>query len=315
MEPGYGAERQPVRVDTQIAALAATQYGVFRRDQVIALGATRGLIQRRIDGGRWERLSIGVYRLAGSTPSWRQSLLVACFTWGDGTVVSHRSAGALRRFPGFDPVNVEISVPGRRNRKQSGVVHHPRSLPPIDLTVVDGIPVTTVARTLIDLAAIMPADAIEEVLDDALRRNLVSIARVRWRLQESGSRGRAGTRALQAFLDARTGGLSVPQSVFETRFLRLVLDAGIPPPVVQHPVRRDGQVVAIVDFAYPNVRLAIETDGHRYHSGRVDFDRDRARRNALTLLQWRVIHVTWTDLVSRPTHIVEVLRNALHQSM
>ena len=313
MEPGYGAERQPVRVDTQIAALAATQYGVFRRDQVIALGATRGLIQRRVVGGRWERPSIGVYRLAGSIPSWRQSLLVACFTWGDGTVVSHRSAGALWRLPGFAPIHVEISVPGRRNLKQSGVIHRPRSLSPIDVTVVDGIPVTTVARTLIDLAAVMPADAIEEVLDDALRKHLVSISRLRWRLKESGSRGRAGTRALQAFLDARSGTPSVPQSVFETRFLRLILDAGLPPPIVQRPVRRHGQVVAIVDFAYPDVRLAIETDGHRYHSGRADFDRDRARRNALTLLRWHVVHITWTDLVSRPDHVVALVRRALHQ--
>lgn len=70
-------------------------------------------------------------------------------------------------------------------------------------------------------------------------------------------------------------------------------------------------MVAIVDFAYPDQRLAVETDGHRFHSGRADFDHDRARRNELTLLGWRVIHVTWTDLVEQPDTIVKAITTAL----
>lgn len=224
--------------------------------------------------------------------------MAASLAWGPEAVISHRSAAALWRMAGFVADLVELIVPRNRRRALPGIIHRPIALPAGDVTSVDAIPVTTVARTLIDVAGVVPRELLEEALDDALRRKLVSIPRLRWRLQETARMGTPGAAALKALIDARASGEAVPQSVFESRLLRLLRKAGLPEPALQHEIRDNGRLVAVVDFAYPNARLAIEAEGYRWHSGRARFERDLARRNALTGLGWRVIHVAWSDLAA-----------------
>jgi very-short-patch-repair endonuclease len=149
-------------------------------------------------------------------------------------------------------------------------------------------------------------------LDDALRRRLVTLARLRWRLDEVGGMGTPGTTVLRDLMEARSP-TAVPQSVFETRLLRVLRDAGLPLPTLQHEIRHGGRVIARVDFAYPEAKLAIEADGYQWHSGRIAFERDLARRNALTNLSWDVMHVTWSDL-EHPERIVDAIRAALSSS-
>jgi very-short-patch-repair endonuclease len=181
----------------------------------------------------------------------------------------------------------------------------------VDVEVVDAIPVTTVARTLIDLASVCRPDAVEEALDAALRRGLVSLPRLRWRFEELGRMGRPGTKTMRALIDARGPAGPVPDSVFERRLLRVLRRAGLPEPSMHHEIRRAGRLMGVVDYAYPEVRLAIEADGRRWHSGRIRFQRDRVRLNRMTLLGWRVIHVTWEDLVERPGTVTEMITRAL----
>jgi very-short-patch-repair endonuclease len=188
------------------------------------------------------------------------------------------------------------------------VIHH-HALDPVDVMTFEGLPVTTPARTLIDVAAMVDEATLEVALDDALRRGLVSLPRLRWRLEQLTAKGRPGVKPVRSLLEARDH--AVPQSVFETRLRRLMRDAGLPQPVGQYPIRVDGRVLAVVDFAFPQAHLAIEADGYRWHSGRVRFDDDLARRNRLTLLGRRIIHVTWTDLTERPTETVEAIGRAL----
>lgn len=183
-------------------------------------------------------------------------------------------------------------------------------MPDVDRTERNGIPVTTPARTLIDVAAVSPPLAVEEALDDALRRKLVSIPRLRWRLEELNARGRSGITVIRRLLDVRDGLGRVPESVFETRLLRAMHAAGLRP-VLQHEVRARGRLVAIIDFAFPDVKVAIEADGFRWHSGRARWDIDRARRNELTLLGWRIIHVTWTEFARDPESVIDSIRRAL----
>jgi len=183
------------------------------------------------------------------------------------------------------------------------------------MTTVGAIPVTTAARTLFDIAADVAAGVVEEALDDALRRGIVSLPRLQWRLDELGRKGRPGIATMRSLLADR-GGSAVPQSVFETKLLRLLTRSGLPQPVTQHHVKERGRLVAVVDFAFPSARVAVEADGYRWHSGHRRWARDVARRNALTSLGWRVIHVTWNDLTSRPQHIlrsVEALVSARHE--
>jgi putative AbiEi antitoxin of type IV toxin-antitoxin system/uncharacterized protein DUF559 len=310
MKHVLGALSSQESIDRRVERFAGSRYGVITRAEAIAMGAGRRVIGGRISSGRWEVIHPGVYRLAGVPRSWRQELVAACLACGENAAASHRSAGALEVLPGLAPGPVELTVPrGRRVDRPGLLVHQTVKLDAVDVTTIDGIPVTTPTRTIIDLAAILEANHLEEVLDDALRRRLTSIGRLRWRIEALGRRGRPGIRSIDELVRARRG-TGVPGSVLETRFVQLFIKAGLPHPVLQHEIRDNGRLVAIVDLAYPDVKVAVEVDGYRWHSGRARFDRDLARRNALTALGWRVIHATATDLKD-PSVLIDRISRAL----
>jgi hypothetical protein len=312
MTSGIRSPNSPERVDRVLARVAEDQYGLVSRAQVIEAGATNGLIQRRLDAGRWVHLFPGVYRMAGTPASWRQQVLAACLAAGDDAIASHRAAARLWGTAGLGQRVVELSVPHARRVTLPGVrIHRTRDLPRIDLTVRDGIPVTTIERTLIDLAAVAHIDAVEEALDDIVRRRLTTVRRVARRVETLERKGRCGIGAIRLLLEARASGGPVSESTFEIRLLRAIGSAGLPLPVLQYEVRHQGRFVARVDFAYRDAKLAIEADGYGAHAGRARFDRDRARLNALTLLGWRVIHVTWTQLRDEPDTVIAQIAGAL----
>jgi very-short-patch-repair endonuclease len=298
-------------VDVRIASFAAGRHGVVSYAEAVRLGLTKRIVERRVAARRWERLYRGVYRLNGVPGSWHQMLLAACLAMGDGAAASHRAAAALWRLAGFEPGAIEICVPRGRRPNPRGTIVHQLELLAIDVTIVEAIPTTTPARTLIDLAAVAPADLVEEALDDALRRGLVTLPRLRWRLGELGPR--RGARTIRRLLDARANDDRRPQSVLETRLMRLFQRAGLPTPACQHEIRHRGRLIAVVDFAYPGQLLAIEADGYRWHSGRARWQRDLARRNELTRLGWHVIHVTAEDLHRRPEVVVATVASALRR--
>jgi very-short-patch-repair endonuclease len=161
-------------------------------------------------------------------------------------------------------------------------------------------------RTLIDIAGCSPADVVEEALDDALRRKLVTVAQLQRRLRPDGAPGRSGTKLLRDLVDARAGVARASESTLETRLLRALRAAGLPKPVLQHKVGPYR-----VDFAYPEARVAIEADGFRWHSTRQQWDRDRARRNALTAMGWTLLHVTWEQLHQRRDEVIDAIRATL----
>ena len=253
-----------------------------------------------------------MYRLAGVPLSWRQTLLAACLSSGPEAVASHRASAGLRNLAGIEPGAIEISVPrGKRKKRKGIVIHEVQSLPSVDVTIVDSIPVTTVTRTLVDLGAVVAPKVLEEALDDALRQRLTSVSRLRWRLEELGSKGRAGIVAIRSLLDARGLGHITPKSDLETRFAQLRRDRGLPEPIAQYQIRDKGKLVAVVDFAYPDLRLAIEVDGYRWHTGKPRWAHDLARRNRLSALGWRVIHVTETDIEEQPGRVIGTIAAAL----
>jgi very-short-patch-repair endonuclease len=310
MEALRGRDLTRESSDRRIAQLAARQHGVFTRIQAIELGASEKMIRRRVDAGRWDRLHPGTFRLAGAAPTWRQSVMALCLAWGPGTFASHRCGAAVWRLAGFEPGAVELIVPRTRRRTLPGIVHRPLLLPAVDVTTVEAIPVTSPARTLIDIAGVAPIELVEDALDDALRRKLVSLPRLRWRLKETARMGTPGSAVIRTLVGARATQADIPQSVFETKLLRVVKVAGLPHPVLQHEIRDRNKLIAVVDFAFPSHRLAIEADGYRWHSGRRQFEHDLSRRNALTALGWHVLHVTWRGL-DEPQELIRTLRSAL----
>ena len=221
-----------------------------------------------------------------------------CLAKGDDALVSHRAAMALWKLPGFGSGSLELIVPRTSGGSASpGVIlHRIGPIPSADVTVLDGIRVTTASRTLVDIASISSTDLVEEAIDDALRRGLVSRPRLRWQLSKLSARGRRGIGVVRAIVADRDETAQVPQSVFETKVLRRLRAAGLPEPVRQYEIREAGRHVATVDFALPDLRIAIEADSFRWHGSRLRFERDLARRNAIASLDWELFHLTWADL-------------------
>jgi len=171
--------------------------------------------------------------------------------------------------------------------------------------------VTTPTRTLVDLCGVVEPDRVEPALDDALRRGLTSLPRLWWAAARLGGRGRSGARRIRELLEERSSATPIPANVFETRVKQLLAKAGLPEPEAQFEDRGRGRLLARVDFAYPDLKLAIRADSYRYHSGRMAWQRDLARRNSLASRGWRVLHVTWEDLMTQPDALVAEIHTAL----
>ena len=170
------------------------------------------------------------------------------------------------------------------------------------------MPVTTPSRTILDIAGQVTLELLEEAVDDAVRRRLASIPRLRWQVAIAGRR--RGVAQLRGLIDARDPTARPSESVLETKVARILRKAKLPGLVAQYNIVVAGHLIARVDFAFPAAKVAVEADGYRWHSGRAQWQQDLERRNALTNLRWRVIHVTWEDL-KRPQAIVDQVEQAL----
>jgi hypothetical protein len=299
------------RRDQRCAAIASRQFGLISRAQALGEGLSADAIDHRLGAGRWERLLPGVFRIAGAPASWHQHLMAAIL-WAPRAAVSHQAAAALWELEGCPSDRVELStVSTRKSRVPWITLHRVGTLDRADVTSLGPIPVTTPTRTLADLCGVLNPDAVERALDDALRRNLTSMPRLRWAAQRLGGRGRPGAHVLRELIGQRGGDWTPPASVLESSERRLLKQAGLPDPAPQWEVRERGRLLARVDLAYPETKVAIEADGYRFHSGRLAWHRDLARRNTLTSRGWQVLHVTWEDLTNRQDAVVSEVRAAL----
>lgn len=232
--------------------------------------------------------------------------MAAVLLGGAGACASHRAAATLLRLDGVESKILEISVD--RNVRVSGdglIVHRVAPLLPGDITRVSGIPVTEPSLTLIDLAGVLNPDRFELALEDALRRRLVTLARLRWRIRTD-MKGKAGAAALRKLVRERPAGTPSTESALEVQVLRVLRKAGFPPPDRQLEVRTGGRLIARVDFAYPELNLAIEVDGYKWHSGRNAWERDRARGNALQAAGWQLLRVT-SEQLKHPEELIRIV--------
>ena len=297
--------------DQQLARLAARQHGLVTTHHALACGLSPANVHRRVVTGRLERLAPEVYRVAGAPETWHQRVLVACFT--ERAAASHRTAAALHDLDGFAPRVIEVVTERWSRRPRPGSrVHESLDLAAADLTTRRSIPVTSVVRTIIDLGAVVPGNKVEQAFDDALRRGLTTPDEVADRFVRLARRGRRGVGVLRPHLEHRLGTAGPRPGEFERRMWRLLVDAGIDEPVCEHEVRSlSGLFVARVDLAYPSLRIAIECDSERWHSGRQRRHADLDRQNALVLAGWTVLRFTWDHLVLQPDSIVDRVRQAL----
>jgi very-short-patch-repair endonuclease len=297
--------------------LFARQHGLITRRQALDAGLSSRSIDHRVAAGFWERAHRGVYRLSGAPSTWQQRVLAACLAAGPPVVASHWTAGALwsllpQGTVGPEGRLIELTIPERRRIDISGVIlHRAVRLERADVRRCDGIPTTGLARTVVDLAAVLPPPEMNSVLDHVLGERRVTVSQIDRCLKGLGRPGRRGTGALSDLLLSRSTGRRSPESTFEWRLLRALSVNHLPAPIPQYVIRLPNRRTARVDFAYPEALLAIEADSYRYHSGLASWSKDRARNNHLIALGWRVLAVTADELRKDPTSVADQVARCL----
>ena len=288
------AARPSGDIDRLLGALAGRQYGVVSRAQIAALGVGRGPVERRLASGRLIRLHHGVYAVGHRAPRTEARWLAAVLACGDGAALSHRSAAALWEMTTQDGPHPDVTVSG--HRRIPGVTAHDSLLTAADLAVRKRIPVTSPARTLVDLARQVDHEELLRAVREAQFRHLFDPVSIDEALE------RRASRALRALLED----IAPTQSVLEDRLLRICDHHRIPRPLTQQSLagRR-------VDFLWPQQHVVVETDGWQGHSTPTAFQSDRATSNALQLAGYAVLRFTHADVARRPSHVARQIRLAL----
>ncbi len=275
----------PAGVDRRIADLAARQHGSIERRQLLRLGLSASGVDNRVASGRLHRRHQGVYSVGHAVLTQKGRWMAAVLACGDGAALSHGSAGELHAVRRSDSLHIDVIVPGRRTQEHAGIaVHRPRRLEPDELVCIDGIPVTTLARTLLDLGDVLGRRQLERACDESERS-----ARVDWQavlVLIDRHPGKVGSRRLRRLLAEHGIGGSRERSGFERDFVDFCAAHHLPAPEVNAVICGEE-----VDFCWPASRVIVETDGYEFHRTRFAFERDRRRDRALVAVGWRVIRV------------------------
>lgn len=300
------------RIHAAVAERAGQQLGLITSAHLDDIGASRQQVRTLTTSGVYERIGVGVLRHTGFPVTHEQQLLAAAWCAGDGAVVSHLAAAGVWRFDGIEATAIEVSMPRPgRPRTVAGQVHRVRDLLRVDTTTVGLLPVTTPSRTLLDSAPGLEPAQLEEALDGACRRGQIYLPYLQWRLAELRKHGRPGVSKLDALLvEARRP--RGEESWLESAFLRLVRDAGLPPPRIQvQRVARPGRTRIRLDAKYDEPRLVVEIDGHATHATRRQRQADAERDARLLAAGVRVIRFTYEDIVERPGYVIATLASFL----
>ena len=276
------SDMQTQRVDRAIAALAARQHGVVAWWQLRAIGVTRSQVDVRIASGRLHRIHHGVYAVGHPVLTIAGRRLAAVLALGPGAVLSHRSAAEHRGFLPPTGGALHVTVPGPAGRRpRTGIRVHRAAVEP---AVHDGVPITTVARTLVDVAATESRPVLDRAIKAAERARVFDLRAIE-PLMVPRRRGVGALRAaLGAWHDAPT------RSELEEAFLRLCRRHGLPRPAVNTLVEG-----FLVDFVWHDARLIVETDGD-WHATRDGLHTDRRRDLAHTLAGYRTLRFTWPQV-------------------
>ena len=281
--------------DQRVMAVAGRQHGCVSLAQLLDAGLTRRAVARRVERGWLLRRHRGVY-LIGPLEAPLSRLMAATLAVGAGAVLSHEAAAeAWRLLPGGDPVDVTLARDGPRSRP--GIrVHRVAHLPTEDVARHRNLPLTSPARTLLDLAATHSPATLARAVEQAELLRLTSHGELTHYLSSRrSSRGAAR-------LERAVHPTQLTRSEAERRFLDLIRDARLPTPAANTRVAGHE-----VDFLWPAKRLIVEIDGYAFHSSRAAFERDRIRDTDLPARGYRVLRVTWRRLVEEPIAVVAAI--------
>ncbi len=287
-----------------VAGIAAVQDNIVTWEQLIAAGVGRGAIGYRLSAGCVHRLHRGVYLVGHAPPTHMGRTRAAILACGAGAAVSHRSAAELWGMLPEGDGDIHITVVGRNPGLRPGIeTHRATELLGHEIRSIRGIPVTSPARTICDIAGGDCTHHAEEALEQARVRQLVTDRRLRDVI------GRAPTRAGSAFIRALLAGengAGYTRSKAERTMRALVRSAEVPQPLVNAQLHG-----FLVDFLWIDASLVVEVDGYEFHGDRAAFERDRRRDQVLTAAGYRVIRVTWRQLRDEPMAVIARLAQAL----
>ena len=279
-------------VDQVIAEMAESQHGLVALDQLAEAGVQPHHVDRRLQRGSLLRVRKAVFAVAGSPCGFERDVLACVLAAGPAAVASHTTAAVLWGLPLVQHEVFEITTSRAHWARMSGVrAHRTVAFLACEHTGLRGIPVTTVARTLVDLSGSLSTAQLGRMTDRALRQNTLHLDDLRKCVAGLPSApGRHPTR-VQRVLQRRLPGYDAGDSGLEMRFARAIVSGGLPEPVQQHPVSIGNRRYRI-DLAYPDRKVAIEIDGWEYHRSRSAFDDDRSRANDLVVAGWNVLRFT-----------------------
>jgi predicted transcriptional regulator of viral defense system len=274
--------------------------------QLVDLGLNQSLIEWRVDVGRLHRIHQGAYAVGYGrlTPhGHRMAAVLAC---GREAVLSHRSAAALWGLREDSRSRIDVTAPGRRGRSPAGIdAHRHGSLTAADRTSVDGIPCTSVPRTLLDLAAVVPYRGLRYAVKQAEVERVFDLSEMNDLLARS--RGRRGVARLRSAISVHDTREQLTRRELEERFFDVCRDTEILLPEVNGHLVVNG-ISMMPDFLWRDARLIVEADSRRVHGTAAAFEEDRRRDQLLTVAGWTVIRITWRQVFDEPERLSRTLR-------
>lgn len=282
-----------------LADLLRDHDGVITLAQAQRVGLGRDDVHYRVRTGQWRQCARGVFFAADRQFSDNARIRVGVWGYGDDAVATGLSAAWWHRLTQYAPDTVEVTVPRhRRLVRQPGTRLRRRDLDPAEVVERDKLRVTSIPLTVVEAVARRGGGA--KLMDSALQRHVDLPAL--WRAHLN-NKGRHGSPAARALLRAAEDGT---RSAAERLLAKLLREAGITGWKANYRV-----CGYQVDYGFPHIKLALETDGWAFHSDVEDFHRDRVRQNALILAGWTVLRFTWLDLTEYPDRVIAQIEHAL----
>jgi hypothetical protein len=300
-----GRLRVELPIDAEIAALAERQHSVVSLSQLRGLCLSARAVQHRAARGRLHRIHRGVYAVGHSKLTGHGHWMAAVLACGPKAALSHRSAAGLWGLRADNRRKSDISLPSPSARaKQAIEVHRSVTLTAHDITTVDGIPCTNVARTLVDLGDVVDRRAVERAVEQAEVLRLFDLREVHHTIQRAGRR--RGPGLLLSVLD-NLGAPALTASELEETFLALCREVALPRPEVNVWMTLPDGTAVKVDFLWREERLVVETDGHPFHRTRQSRERDTRRDVLLRLAGFEPVRFTGRQVVFEKEWVTRTL--------
>jgi very-short-patch-repair endonuclease len=292
--------QSPTHRDRVVGGLADRQHGVVSREQLLAAGQTPRVIRRAVEAGRLRPVFRGVYavgHLALRREGWWMAALLAC---GEGAALSHRTAAMVWGLQTGPTLPIDVATSTDHGRKHRQITTHRMLLAPLDALLRDNLRLTTPSRTIVDLATRLKGRALRDAVERAQDLRRFDPDDIRDTLARAPRR--PGTRRLEDLITVMAPDKDNARSHLERMFLALTRKARLPKPASNLEIAGRSR-----DFAWPDQRLVVETDGYRYHSSRQAKRRDNRRDRQLTALGWRPVRFTYEEIAFEPAEVAKEL--------